>query len=172
MQKSIELSDKGIEINRTHSSIYSLDCLLYEKAFNKQMLGLDAVEDYRIAYYFTRFFENKNYLLILKKICKSLISVLNNKLLFQILKNNLTQEELGCSSLICFFDSVTDAFGDDFCDSFLEWIGNNISRREFIIGNQFCNTFGSGNLHFNRNLFARASKAPRKIPGKANTLLI
>ena len=84
--QSIELSDKGIEINRTHSSIYSLDCLLYEKAFNKQMLGLDAVEDYRIAYYFTRFFENKNYLLILKKICKSLISVLNNKLLFQILK--------------------------------------------------------------------------------------
>ena len=79
--------------------LFTLDCLLYEKAFNKQMLGLDAVEDYRIAYYFTRFFENKNYLLILKKICKSLISVLNNKLLFQILKNNLTQEELGCSFL-------------------------------------------------------------------------
>ena len=49
-----------------------------------------------------RFFENKNYLLILKKICKSLISVLNNKLLFQILKNNLTQEELGCSSFNLF----------------------------------------------------------------------
>ena len=171
--KSIELSDKGIEINRTHSSIYSLDCLLYEKAFNKQMLGLDAVEDYRIAYYFTRFFENKNYLLILKKICKSLISVLNNKLLFQILKNNLTQEELGCSfSLICFFDSVTDAFGDDFCDSFLEWIGNNISRREFIIGNQFCNTLAAAICISIVIFFARASKAPRKIPGKANTLLI
>ena len=36
-----------------------------------------------------RFFENKNYLLILKKICKSLTSVLNNKLLFQILKEQL-----------------------------------------------------------------------------------
>ena len=65
--KSIELSDKGIEINRTHSSIYSLDCLLYEKAFNKQMLGLDAVEDYRIAYYFTRFFENKKLLTYIEK---------------------------------------------------------------------------------------------------------
>lgn len=64
--KSIELSDKGIEINRTHSSIYSLD-LLYEKAFNKQMLGLDAVEDYRIAYYFTRFFENKKLLTYIEK---------------------------------------------------------------------------------------------------------
>ena len=87
------------------------------------MLGLDAVEDYRIAYYFTRFFENKNYLLILKKICKSLISVLNNKLLFQILKNNLTQE-VRLFSLICFFDSVTDAFGDDFATP--SWNGSGI----------------------------------------------
>ncbi|EJJ1059272.1 Cro/Cl family transcriptional regulator, partial [Enterococcus faecalis] len=32
-----------------------------------QMLGLDAVEDYRIAYYFTRFFENKKLLTYIEK---------------------------------------------------------------------------------------------------------
>ena len=164
--KSIELSDKGIEINRTHSSIYSLDCLLYEKAFNKQMLGLDAVEDYRIAYYFTRFFENKNYLLILKKICKSLTSVLNNKLLFQILKNNLTQEELGCSFfLICFFDSVTDAFGDDFSPS---WNGSGIILVgvSSLSGINFAIPLAAAICISIVIFFARASKAPRKIPGR------
>ena len=65
--KSIELSDKGIDINRKHNTIYSLDCLLYEKAYNKQMLGLESSEDYRIAYYFTQFFENTKLLSYIEK---------------------------------------------------------------------------------------------------------
>ncbi|AIM25160.1 helix-turn-helix domain-containing protein [Melissococcus plutonius] len=70
-EKSIELSQKGIDINRVHHTTYVLDCLLYETAFNKHMLGSDAAEDYRIAYYFTRFFRNENILSYVEKDMKN-----------------------------------------------------------------------------------------------------
>jgi hypothetical protein len=48
-----------------------LDYLLYEKAFNKQMLGEDTADDYRQAYYFTQFFGNTEVLQYIEKDMKA-----------------------------------------------------------------------------------------------------
>lgn len=52
-------------------SFYLLDYLLYEKAFNKQMLGEDTADDYRQAYYFTQFFGNTEVLQYIEKDMKA-----------------------------------------------------------------------------------------------------
>ncbi|WP_410496418.1 helix-turn-helix domain-containing protein [Enterococcus faecalis] len=65
------LSEKGIQICRDKHSIYLLDYLLYEKAFNKQMLGEDTADDYRQAYYFTQFFGNTEVLQYIEKDMKA-----------------------------------------------------------------------------------------------------
>lgn len=70
-QKSVILSEKGIQICRDKHSIYLLDYLLYEKAFNKQMLGEDTADDYRQAYYFTQFFGNTEVLQYIEKDMKA-----------------------------------------------------------------------------------------------------
>lgn len=70
-QKSVTLSEKGIQICRDKHSIYLLDYLLYEKAFNKQMLGEDTADDYRQAYYFTQFFGNTEVLQYIEKDMKA-----------------------------------------------------------------------------------------------------
>ncbi|EJZ8467020.1 Cro/Cl family transcriptional regulator, partial [Enterococcus faecalis] len=55
-----QLSELGIAICKANNSIYLLDFLLYEKAFNTRKLGKPATEAYLQAYYFTKFFNNKN----------------------------------------------------------------------------------------------------------------
>lgn len=64
---SFELCIKGIELNKKYNTNYVLDMLLYEKAFNKHMLDNNAEEDYRVAFYFAKFFGNEH-----------LVSVINN----------------------------------------------------------------------------------------------
>ena len=67
--KSFKLCIEGIELNKRHNTNYTLDALLYEKAYNKHMLDKNAEEDYRVAYYFAEFFGNDH-----------LISVINENL--------------------------------------------------------------------------------------------
>lgn len=71
-KKSVQLSELGIAICKANNSIYLLDFLLYEKAFNTRKLGKTATEDYLQAYYFTKFFNNKNAASRLEKELKEL----------------------------------------------------------------------------------------------------
>lgn len=56
--KSLSICIEGIEMNKKYNTNYFLDALLYEKAYNKHMLDKNAEEDYRVAYYFAKFFGN------------------------------------------------------------------------------------------------------------------
>ena len=56
--KSFKLCVEGINLNKKHNTNYNLEMLLYEKAYNKHMLDKNAEEDYRVAYYFAKFFGN------------------------------------------------------------------------------------------------------------------
>lgn len=71
-QKSVELCDLGIEICKSNKSIYLLDFLLYERAYNKRKLGENTTEDYLQAYYFSKFFNNKKAVTCLKHELKHL----------------------------------------------------------------------------------------------------
>lgn len=65
--KSLELCIQGIELNKKYSTNYSLDALLYEKAYNKHMIGNNAEEEYKVAYYFAKFFENEHVVTVINE---------------------------------------------------------------------------------------------------------
>lgn len=71
-------------------------------------------------------------------------------------------------SLCC----LRNCFGYRRSYSLIECLRNDIFRRKFLICDQICKCFSRCQFHFIIDLFALTSNAPRKIPGKASTLLI
>lgn len=58
--KSVLLAEQGIQLNKDQNTIFYLDFLYYELAFNKMMLKQSAIKEYKIAYYLTEHLGNEH----------------------------------------------------------------------------------------------------------------
>ena len=66
-EAAFELASKGMALNKTYQSLYMLDLLAYEAAFNSFMLSDDLiVPDYSSAKAFAAFNDNQSLLNVIK----------------------------------------------------------------------------------------------------------